>query len=131
LCGNWAGPLAKCGLSPSSVTLGSSPSNTTLTITAPSSLNAFVVPLNEAYGITSLAVFLLIPSLAGIGLGGSREFRIGPRILSGGLIAIFFVFCGCGGSSTPPPPKSYTVIVTATAASGSQQHSATVALTVQ
>jgi uncharacterized repeat protein (TIGR01451 family) len=125
-------PLPTCGVSPSSVMVGSSPGSAMLTMTAPSSLNAFKVPPHEAHGITSFAVALLIPSLAGMGLrlGRSRKHRMGLRLLSGSLIAIFLVIYGCGGGP-PPPPKSYLVTVTATAASGSQQHTATVNLTVQ
>jgi uncharacterized repeat protein (TIGR01451 family) len=129
---NGPSPLAMCDVSPSSVTVGSSPGSSTLTITAPSSLNAFAVPRYEGRGIASFAVVLLIPSLMGIslGFGRSRKRRIGLRLLRGSLVAIFLVFCGCGGGH-PPPPKSYMVTVTAKAASGSQQHTATVSVTVQ
>jgi uncharacterized repeat protein (TIGR01451 family) len=126
-------PLPTCGVSPPSVMLGSNPGSATLTMTAPSSLDAFAVPLHEGHGITTFAVFLLIPPLAGIalGFGRSRKHRMGTCFLNGSLIAIFFVFCGCGGGSPPPSPKNYMVTVTATVASGSQQHTVTVNLTVQ
>jgi len=128
-------PMATCGVSPSSVTLGSSPINSTLTITAPTSLVGFAVPSNEGDSITACAVILPIPSLllGGIGLAfrRSRKRRIGAWLMGVSLVVLLVVLAGCGGGSTPPPtPKTYTVTVVATSASGSLPQSATVAVTV-
>jgi hypothetical protein len=126
-------PLATCNVSPASVTLGPNPGNSTLTITAPVSLTASSLPLNEGSWTRAYAVVLPIPALllGGIGLG-SRRFRrrrIGLWLLGGVLTVLFTVLAGCG-STPPPPPKNYTIVVNATSASGPLQHSTTITLTV-
>ena len=130
---NGSAPLASCAVSPSSVTLGSSPGDSTLTLTAPSSLSTHVLPLNVGSRMTRYAVLLPVPALLllGIALGFwcFERRRISLSLLFGSLIALFTVLAGCGGG-TPPPPKNFTVTVNATSASGSLQHSTTVNLTV-
>jgi uncharacterized repeat protein (TIGR01451 family) len=132
---NGPAPLATCGITPSSVTLGSSPGNSTLTITAPTSLAAFALPLNEGSRNTESAVVLPFPALllGGIGLA-SRNFRKRPRslwLLGGSVMILLAVLAGCGGGTAPPPPQHYTITVTAATPSGSLKHSTTVMLTVQ
>jgi uncharacterized repeat protein (TIGR01451 family) len=126
-------PMATCGVSPSSVILGSSPSNATLTITAPTSLAAFAVP-RSGDRVTACALVLPIPLLlvGGIGMAfrGSRKRRIGSWLMGGSLILLLVILTGCGGGSVPPP-KTYAVTINATSASGSLQQSATVSLTVE
>jgi uncharacterized repeat protein (TIGR01451 family) len=130
---NGTAPLATCGVSPSSVTVGSSPGTSTLTITAPSSLVAYAVPVSRGISGAILAVVLPLPGvlLAGAGLAGRRVRmrRIRLWFLGSGLIALLAVMAGCG-SGSPPPPKNYTVTITATPVAGSVQHTATVSLTV-
>lgn len=130
-----ATPLAACAVSPSSVTLGSSPGSAMLTITAPASLSAFVDPMYRGHGIVSFAVVLPISSLllAGVAFGFRRPKKHWIRLwLVTGSLIVFSVVCGgCGGNSMPPLSKTYIVTVTATSASGSQQQSASINLTVQ
>ncbi len=126
-------PLATCQVSPSPVMLGSSPGTATLTITAPATLAALALPLNECSRSTVFAVVLPFPALlvGGIGLA-SRKFRKRKRglwLLGGSAIVLFTVLAGCGGGTTTPSPQNYAVTVTAT--SGSLQHSTVVRLTVQ
>jgi uncharacterized repeat protein (TIGR01451 family) len=127
-------PMATCGVSPSSVTLGSSPINSTLTITAPTSLVAFAVPVDGGDRITAFAAVLPVPTLllGGIGLAFRRLRKRPIGIwLMGSLVVLLVVIAGCGGGGTPPPtPKTYTVTVNATSSSGSLQQSATVTVTV-
>lgn len=125
-------PLATCKVSPSPVTLGSSPGTATLTITAPATLAALALPLSKGSRPLYAAVLPLPALLLGaIGLV-SRKFRNRRRglwLLGGSVIVLFAVLAGCGGGSTTPPPQNFAVTVTAT--SGSLQHSTTVTLTVQ
>ena len=125
-------PLATCSASPSSVSVGSSSGNSTLTIIAPGTLGAFAIPLKEGGRITTYGIVLPVPAvlLGGIGLV-SRRFRkriSGFWFLAGSVIILFAVLAGCGGGGTP---QNYMVTVNATSASGSIQHSATVTFTVQ
>jgi uncharacterized repeat protein (TIGR01451 family) len=128
-------PLATCNVSPSPVTLGSSPGNSTLTMTAPTTLAAFALPLNEESSNTSYAVVLPFPALllGGIGLASGifKKRRRSLWLLGGTVIVLLAVLAGCGGGSTQHLPQSYTVTVTAANASGSLKHSARVTLTVQ
>ena len=126
-------PLATCKVSPSPVTLGPTAVTSTLTITAPATLAALALPLNEGSRSKAYAAVLPFPALllAAIGLF-SRKFRSQRRgfwLLGGSIIVLFIALAGCGGGSTPPPPQNFAVTVTAT--SGSLQHSTTVTLTVQ
>jgi uncharacterized repeat protein (TIGR01451 family) len=128
-------PLATCGISPLSLTLGASPGSSTLTITAPTSLSAFARPLNRG---SQLAAVAAVTPVAGLLLGGiglasrrSRKRRAVLWVLNGGLIILFTVLAGCGGGSPPPPPQNYTVTVTAAFTSGSTQHTTPVTVTVE
>ena len=128
-------PLATCGVSPSSLTLGAT-GTSTLTITAPTSLPVFARPLTR--GGSQLAAVAAVMPVAGLLLGGvglasrgSRKRRAGLWVLNASLFMLFTVLAGCGGGSPPPPPQNYTVTVTAASASGLVQHSTNVALTVQ
>jgi uncharacterized repeat protein (TIGR01451 family) len=127
-------PMPTCGVSPSSVILGSSPNNATLTITVPTSLAAFAVPRNGDR-VTAYALVLPIPLLlvGGIGMAfcGFRKRRIGSWLMGGSLIVLLVVLTGCGGGSAPPLSKTYAVTINATSASGSLQQSATVSITVE
>jgi uncharacterized repeat protein (TIGR01451 family) len=125
-------PLATCKVSPSPVTLGSSAVTSTLTITAPATLKALHLPLNEGSRPLYAALLplpALLLALMGVPTGKSRGRRRGRWLLSGSVIVLLAVLAGCGGGSTPPAPQNYIVTVTAT--SGSLQHSTTVMLTVQ
>jgi uncharacterized repeat protein (TIGR01451 family) len=132
-----AAPMPACAVSPSTVTLGSNPASSTLTMTAPTTLAALSLPLNKENRNTTYAVVLPFPLLlGGIGLA-SRNFkkrRRGFRLLVGSVITLFAVLgvlAGCGGGTVTPPPQNYTVTVTAANASGTLHHSTTVTLTVQ
>jgi uncharacterized repeat protein (TIGR01451 family) len=133
---NGSAPLATCSVSPSSVTLGSTPSNSTLTITAPTTLTASALPLNEGSRNIAYAVILPFPALllGGIGLASwrFRKRRSGLWYLGGSVVVVFAVLAGCGGGGIPAQtPKNYMVTVNAMSASGSVQHSTTVTITVQ
>jgi peptidoglycan/LPS O-acetylase OafA/YrhL len=133
---NGSAPLATCSVSPSSVTLGSTPSNSTLTITAPTTLTASALPLNEGSRNIAYAVILPFPALllGGIGLASwrFRKRRSGLWYLGGSVFVVFAVLAGCGGGGIPAQtPKNYMVTVNAMSASGSVQHSTTVTITVQ
>jgi uncharacterized repeat protein (TIGR01451 family) len=130
---NGTAPLATCGVSPSSVGLGSSPGTSTLTITAPTSLVAYAFPRAIEFPGAILAMVLPVPGilLLGAGLTSWRERMLSLKLcfLGSGLIAIFAVMAGCGGG-TPPSPENYTVTVTATSATTSVPHTVTISLTV-
>jgi uncharacterized repeat protein (TIGR01451 family) len=132
---NGPAPLATCSITPASVTLGSSPGNSTLTITAPPSLAAFALPSNEESRNTEYAVVFPFPALllGGIGLAvrNFRKRRHGLWLLGVSVITLFAVLTGCGGSTPPPQPQNYTITITAATPSGSLKHSTTVMLTVQ
>jgi uncharacterized repeat protein (TIGR01451 family) len=128
-------PMATCSVSPSSVTLGASSGTSTLTMTAPTTLAALALPLNEGSHNTPYAALLPFPGLllGGIGLL-SRNLRKRPRglwLLSCSAIVLFAILGGCGGGSTQHLAQTYTITVTAANASGSLHHSTTVTLTVQ
>lgn len=123
-------PLVTCGVSPLSVTVGSSSGKSTLTITAPASLVASAVPLTRG---SLLAVFAAVSPVPGLLLTGLILAPRRGRRRGISLVVLFVVLAGCGGGSAPPPPspKNYTVTVNATSATGSLQHSTTVAVTVR
>jgi peptidoglycan/LPS O-acetylase OafA/YrhL len=135
LRGEWTGANGHLWRLPIPVTLGANPGNSTLTMTAPTTLAAVVLPLNEGSRSAAYAVVLPIPALllGGIGLA-SLNFKKRRRrlwLLSSSVIVLFAVLVGCGGGSTRHTPQNYTVTVTAANASGSLHHSTTVTLTVQ
>jgi len=127
--------MATCGVSPSPVTLGGNPGNSTLTMTAPTTLAAVALPLNEGSRNAAYAVVLPIPALllAGIGLAllNFKKCRHSVGLLSGSVIVLFAVLVGCGGGSIRHTPQSHAVTVTAANASGSLHHSTIVTLTVR
>jgi hypothetical protein len=122
-------PLPTCGLSPSNVTPGTAPTNTTLTI-APGSSASLRSPVNR-WLLQSLYALALPLALAGL---GSRRRRPGStRSLMITLLGAASLLCtACGqGSNTQSVsnPKSYTVQVTA--ASGALTKNLHISLTVQ
>jgi uncharacterized repeat protein (TIGR01451 family) len=126
-------PMATCNISPSSLTLGSNSVSSTLTITAPSTLAAAALPLNEGSPNTAYALVLPFPALLLCGIGlFSRDCmkrRHDLWSLAASVIVLFAILVGCGGSTRQVTPQNYTVTVTAK--SGSLQHTTTVTLTVQ
>jgi uncharacterized repeat protein (TIGR01451 family) len=128
-------PLATCGVSPSSQTLGASPGSSTLTITAPTSLSASARPLHMGSQLAAVAAVMPMAGLLLGGIGsasrGSRKRRAVLAALNGSLFVLFTALAGCGGGSPPPPPQNYTVTVTAASSSGSIQHSTPVTVTVE
>jgi uncharacterized protein (TIGR03118 family) len=115
-----------CTLSPSTISLGSSASSSTLTVAA-----AAVAPTGGyPYGA------ILLP---GLGLFGTlitirrrnpltRKHFVGGSVLGLLLLASLFTL-GCGGSSAKAPITSQTT-VTVTGTSGALSHSAPVSVTV-
>jgi hypothetical protein len=127
-CTSGVPPLSSCSFSPASVTPGSNPAATTLTITTTATgVAAFFIGNNTAF-----ASVLLLPLLALLGVG---ERRRSQRILVALLLtASSLVFVGCGGGVVQPrrpgtPPGTYAVTITA--ASGNVSRSTTVTLVVQ
>jgi uncharacterized repeat protein (TIGR01451 family) len=127
-------PLATCGVSPSSVTVGPNPGTSTLTITAPTSLSAFARPMNEESQLAAVAAAMAVPTflLGGIGFGmrRTRKRRSSFWFLGSFLVSVAII-AGCGGGNSLPPPQNYTVTVTATSTSGSIQHSTPIIVTVE
>jgi hypothetical protein len=126
--------MATCNVSPSPVTVGSSPGTSTLAITAPATLAAFSFPRNDGNHMAfALGFSFSAMLLGGIGLwlGDFKKRRGLSLLLGGGVLILFAVLGGCaaGSSTSGPTPQNYTVTVNAT--SGSLQHSTTVTLTVQ
>jgi sugar lactone lactonase YvrE len=124
---------ATASFSPASVTPGSAPVTTTLTIQTAASTAAVrdLQGIGTGMGGTALGLLLLPVAL-------SRRLRqaLGrmPMTVLLGLIGCGAVcgLIGCGGGSagsSAPPPQTYTLTVTAT--SGSLSHSTTVTLIVQ
>ena len=128
-------PLPTCKVSPSPVTLGSTPATSTLTIAAPSLSSALALPKADGVGRSLCAAVLPFPALFTLlGLIARKSRKPRSLWLLGGSVVLFALLAGCGGgsgggNSTPPQPQNYTVTVTA--ASGALQRSTTVALTVQ
>jgi uncharacterized repeat protein (TIGR01451 family) len=128
-------PLPTCGVSPSPVTVGPSGGTAKLTMTAPTTLGAFALPLKQGSHNAVYALVLPIPGLLLGGMGlASLNFKKRRRALlvlgGSGVILLFAIFAGCGGGTTHTP-QNFAVTVTAANASGSIHHSTTVTLTVQ
>jgi len=126
-------PMATCGVSPSLLTLGASPANSTLTVTAPTSLSAFLRPLNTGSRLASVAAVMPVACLlwGGLGLASRRPRKRGSVLwVLGGSFFVLCMVAGCGGGS-PPPPENYTITVTAASTSGTIQHSSPVTVTVE
>lgn len=137
---------AACQFAPSSVTPGTVPATSTLTITTVTNSTASAAPLGSGSGLL-YAVWLGIPgmlvSIAGVPAARRR------KLLTGCLVLLLIAFClvqgGCGSSgsggttpgagggggqsSTGTPPGNYTVTISAS--SGSLTHTATIDLIVQ
>jgi len=121
-------PMPTCGVSPGSVTTGST---STLTVNASVLLASFPTPWFEQ-GAKLYGAWIplgLLGCLLATGLDRKRR-RIWALCL---LIMLATILpAACGGGSTPikgPPPQNFTVTVTAT--SGKIQHSTNVMVTVQ
>jgi uncharacterized repeat protein (TIGR01451 family) len=128
-------PLAACTVSPASVMLGTSTANSTLSVSAPTSLGAFTVPFGGTTSMATYAAVMPLPVLLFGGLalasrGSMKRQKTGRWLLRGSLLVLFSCMAGCGGSSTPPPTKNYTVTVTATSATASVEHTANVSVAV-
>ncbi len=125
---------ATASFSPASVTPGSAPVTTTLTIQTGASTAAVRDLQGIGTGLGSMALGLLLLPVA-----ASRRLRQAagrmPMTILLGLLCCGavggLIGCGGGGSSgsSTPPPQTYTLTVTAT--SGSLSHSTAVTLIVQ
>jgi hypothetical protein len=130
-----AGPVTmlSCNVSPASVTVGSSPGSSTLTVIAPTSLA--LMPAYPSSRGKNRGRFLLMAAalvLCGMGLAGWNlaTERRSPWLLHCATIALLAALAGCGVMNAPPPnPQHYTVTVTAS--SGALLHTANVRVTVQ
>jgi uncharacterized repeat protein (TIGR01451 family) len=131
--------LAQCSFSLPTVTLGSAPASTDLTIVAikpPGT--ASIAPQRPELGLFA-SLWLTFPALGLAGIGfASKPSR--KKKMFAGLLLVFMLGAGvisqsaCGSSGSPinnsfTPPGQYNVTVTAT--SGSIAHSVTVTLNVQ
>jgi hypothetical protein len=131
-----AAPMPSCGLSPSSVTPGTNPATSTLTITAPARSVALAASDSGRFSARAYCAFLPLLAIVMIGVGtarrASKERHRHLWILASLFVALVILQTGCGsGSATkqPPPPQNYSVTVTAT--SGSLTHTTQIAVTVQ
>ena len=128
-------PTPSCALSPTSVTPGSNPATSTLTVTAPTSAMAAWVD-HDPPG-SSYAVWMLLAAAGMIPATVIRKRR--PRWMRCGLLMLMLLLVGsCGGggntaqqgnNTAQQGPQNYTVTVSA--ASGIIQHTAQVIVTVQ
>ena len=122
-------PMPICGLSPTTVMLGTNSAASRLTIRVPASRAMLVPPIDRSLNKSAFAVLLPLPGIVFVGLAlvssESRKRRHGLWLLCGLVFAATFVQAGCGGggssTTTPPPtPASYTITVTGTASSTNQ-----------
>ena len=135
-----AGPaqLPTCSLTTTSVTPGTNPASSTLTITAPlqSATRARVQPPHSFDFLllaSWLALVVILVSLILLPVQKLPQKRV-LCLLSGFLLAAVFLQAGCGGSGGNasrggPQVKNYTVTVTAVF--GSISKSVPIAVTVQ
>ena len=124
--------LAKCSISPSSVTLnGTSPSTATVTVTttAPSMVPPQLQPPPPGSGLQIrlpwLALLAAMATLAA--LAAKRRRRVSWLVPALALL-LFMVLLGCAAGSAGTPKGSSTLTLTGT--SGSLSHNTTVTLTV-
>ena len=127
-------PLPSCSMSPSSVTPGTNPVTSTLTLTAPMLLTGLVPFNRDELSVALYFMWLPLPGIALIGIpfssGKSRERTRMVWLLSSLMLAFVALQVGCGGESkSPPPPQNYTVTVTAS--SGAISRSTQIQLTVK
>jgi uncharacterized repeat protein (TIGR01451 family) len=128
--------FSSCSLSPASVTPGSNPGVSTLTVTTSGPSAKMVLPLSRptkqffAIGLVNLG-FMLV----GIASVGSvpRTRRIFSHIAAAFLLLLLCQLAACGGAgssqSSVTPRGTYTITISG--ASGSLHHTGTVALVVQ
>jgi hypothetical protein len=121
-------PMPTCGISPNSVTPGST---TTLTINASALSASLTAPWFEQ-GASLYAAGLplgLFGCVLAMGFDKKRRRMWALCIL---IVATTIFPAACGsGSSVPPPPVAQSYTVTVTATSGALQHSTAISITVQ
>jgi subtilase family serine protease len=124
---------ANCTFTPSSVTPGSSPATTTLSITTTSTASR----LHETPFGQGKALFyaMLLPGFLGLVSAGGRKrtlrgMRLFALLCAVGLCSLWLA-CGGGGTSSNPSTPAGNSTVTVTATSGVLAPTATIALTVQ
>ena len=130
-------PMPSCGLSPSSVTPGTNPATSTLTITT-SARSAMLAAASDSGRFSGRAYYAFLPLLGIVMIGVSTAGRASKGrhrhvwILASLFVALVILQTGCGSGSTtqqPPPPQNYSVTVTG--ASGWLTHTTQIAVTVQ
>ncbi|MBI1749119.1 MAG: hypothetical protein HY234_02460 [Acidobacteria bacterium] len=132
--------LSTCSFSPASVTPGSNPANSTLTITttAGSGLAApLAAPVSPPPVLLWTLAAMALLSLAML-VGRVRKTRFARAlVLTAVMLSVALLLsCGGGGGGNPPPPPQPgttpgTYTVTVTGAAGTTQRIATVTLTVR
>ncbi len=124
--------LVSCSFHPPTVTPGSSPASSTLTI----SVARAIAPPGQFPLDPRLWVMLLLVALARAAMVTLRSLAPIKPVLRGCVVALLFVFglClpGCGGGAVPSPNLAVGLhSITVTASSGSAQHSTVVQLAVR
>ena len=122
-------PPATCSLSPTSVTLGTDPASSTLTVQVPAT-TAALLPLHLP-SADKLLHAMWMPMLFGLTLAGSlKRKRLRYLVFSGLLIAVVFSVAACsGGGSSGSAPQTRNYVVTVAGTSGSIPHTIQVSVT--
>ena len=125
---------ASCAFNPQSSTTLQSTSGATVTLSIPTTARPIVTPASIFLTPRFFAVWLTLPGMALLGVGGNRRRR---RILGILMFCVVFgmlvLLPACSGTTTQPPVSgtpagTYSITVTATA--GSDSKSQTVVLSV-
>ena len=125
---------ASCNFTPSNSTTLQSTSGATVTLSIPTTARPIVTPAASLFTRHFYAVWLTIPGLVLLGIGGDRRRRrILGILMSCALFAMLLFLPACSSNKTQAPVSgtpagSYNVTVTAT--SGSDSKSQTVGLNV-
>jgi len=128
--------FSSCSLSPASVTPGSNPGASTLTVTTSGPSAQVVLPLSKPYEqLFSIGLFPLGFMLVGIASLANvpKTRRIVSRIAALFLLLVLGQLAACGGAgsgqSSATPRGTYTITISG--ATGSLHHTSTVVLVVQ
>jgi uncharacterized repeat protein (TIGR03803 family) len=125
-------PTPTCGISPSSMTPGANPANTTLTISAPSGNAGLPTSIDWKFWWQAFAALVGLAIFAMTLVGGVKKHNWQAWALRGFILLLLGMQAGCGSNnSSTKGPLSYSVTVTGSANAGALQHSAQINVTMQ
>jgi len=124
-------PMPTCGVSPSSVTPGANPANTTLTVSAPSGNAGVTTSIDWRFCRQAFTALFGLAIFARTLVAGVKKQRWQSWALHSFLLLLIGTLAGCGGSSNNTGPLSYAVTVTGSANAGALQHSVQINVSVQ